>query len=186
MQIRARTLLTSFMNMMVELFNLITLLLSWSNADASDSSVTLKNRNFIKWQTYNGHTKSYSSIYWSPKKFTWTSPSVSFLGSKTNKNPGTLKTEPEPNDTQDLPVYARHIYDDINHVAAELVALHIDRRRVSGDVDLWEYIEEERFFGVGVRDEDVEKVFERWQLRNQLLHDFGESLEDGVVINGRL
>jgi hypothetical protein len=40
-QIMARTLLTSFMKMMVELFNLITLLLWLSNAEVSDSSVTL-------------------------------------------------------------------------------------------------------------------------------------------------
>jgi hypothetical protein len=44
MQIKARTLLTSFMNMMVELLRRMMLLLWLSKADVSDSSVTLKPR----------------------------------------------------------------------------------------------------------------------------------------------
>ena len=85
-----------------------------------------------------------------------------------------------------LPIYAGNVDDDIDHVAAEFVALHVDGRRVGGDVDLGEDVEEEGLFGVRVGDEDVEKVLERRQLRNQLLHDLGEAFEDGVVVDGGL
>ncbi len=35
------------------------------------------------------------------------------------------------------------------------------------------------------RDEEIEQVLERRQLRDQLLHHFAERLEDGVVVDGR-
>lgn len=33
------------------------------------------------------------------------------------------------------------------------------------------------------RDENVEKVLQRWQLRDKLLDDFAEGLEYGVVVD---
>lgn len=33
------------------------------------------------------------------------------------------------------------------------------------------------------RDEDVQKVLQGGQLRNQLLHHFAEGLEDGVIVD---
>ena len=82
-----------------------------------------------------------------------------------------------------VPVYAWDIDDDVDHVAAELVALHVDGRRVRGDVDLGEDVEEESFFGVWVRDEDVQQVFQGRQLRNQLLDDLRETLKDRIVVD---
>ena len=82
-----------------------------------------------------------------------------------------------------VPVYAWDIDDDVDHVAAELVALHVDGRRVRGDVDLGEDVEEESFFGVWVRDEDVQQVFQGRQLRNQLLDHLRETLKDRIVVD---
>ena len=42
-----------------------------------------------------------------------------------------------------LPVNARDVDDDVDHVAAQLVALHVDRRGVRRDVDLGHDVEEE-------------------------------------------
>lgn len=36
---------------------------------------------------------------------------------------------------------------------------------------------------VTYRDENVQKVLQGWELRNELLHHFTEGLEDGVVVD---
>ena len=82
-----------------------------------------------------------------------------------------------------VPVYAWDIDNDVDHVTAEFVALHVDGRRVRGDVDLGEDVEKESFFGVRVRDEDVQQVFQGRQLRNQLLDDLRETLKDRIVVD---
>ena len=46
----------------------------------------------------------------------------------------------------DLPVYTRHIDHDVDHLAAKLVRLHVDRRTVGCDVDLTNNVEEKSFF----------------------------------------
>ena len=42
------------------------------------------------------------------------------------------------------PVDAGEVDDDVDHVAAELVRLHVHRRRVGGDVDLGDDVEQKR------------------------------------------
>lgn len=44
-----------------------------------------------------------------------------------------------------IPVYTGQIHYHINHITAQLVALHINRRTVRGDIDLRDNIEEEGF-----------------------------------------
>lgn len=41
------------------------------------------------------------------------------------------------------PVYAGDVDDNVDHIAAQLVGLHVHRRAVGGDVDLTDNIEEE-------------------------------------------
>jgi hypothetical protein len=50
--------------------------------------------------------------------------------------------------------------------------LHVNRRRICGDVDLGKYVEEKSLLGVGVGDKDVEKVLQSGQLWNQFLNNF--------------
>ena len=47
--------------------------------------------------------------------------------------------------SHDAPVYAGDVDDEVDHITAELVGLHVDRRAVGGDVDLAHNIEQERF-----------------------------------------
>ncbi len=47
-------------------------------------------------------------------------------------------------------VDARYVYHNIDHVATQLVALHVNRRRVSGDVDLGYHVEKEGLFNARV------------------------------------
>ena len=51
---------------------------------------------------------------------------------------------------KNLPVYAADVDHQVDHVAAELVALHVHRRGVGGDVDLGHDVEQESFLGIGV------------------------------------
>lgn len=45
---------------------------------------------------------------------------------------------------ENIPVYARNVHHDVDHVAAQLVALHVNRRRVGCDVDFGYDVEKER------------------------------------------
>lgn len=44
------------------------------------------------------------------------------------------------------PIDAGNIDDDVNHVTAQLVRLHVHRTAVRGDVDLTDHVEQERLF----------------------------------------
>lgn len=46
---------------------------------------------------------------------------------------------------KDLPINARHVHDDINHITAQLIALHVHWGTVCGDVDLAHHIKQECF-----------------------------------------
>eukprot|EP01136_Pigoraptor_vietnamica_P000952 Opistho-1_new@26921 len=82
-------------------------------------------------------------------------------------------------------VNAGHVNDNVNHVARELVRLHVNGRAVCRNVDLADDVEEKRLLNARVRNEDVEEVFERRQLRNELLDDLAEGLENRVVVDAR-
>lgn len=41
------------------------------------------------------------------------------------------------------PVYAGDVYDDVDHVAAQFVGLHVHRRAVGGDVNFTNNIKQE-------------------------------------------
>mmetsp|Transcript_31964 Transcript_31964/g.43275 ORF Transcript_31964/g.43275 Transcript_31964/m.43275 type:complete len:249 (-) Transcript_31964:201-947(-) len=79
----------------------------------------------------------------------------------------------------------RDVDDDVDHVGAQLIGLHIHGIRVGRNINLTDYIKEKRFLHVAVRDKDVEEVFEGSQLGHELLDNLAKGLEDGVVINGR-
>jgi len=66
---------------------------------------------------------------------------------------------------------ARNIDDDVDHVAAQLVRLHVHRGAVRRHIDLAHHVDQKRLFNPTARDEDVEEVFESRELRNQLLDD---------------
>lgn len=82
-------------------------------------------------------------------------------------------------------VDTRYIDNDIYHVAAKFVDLHIDRRAVSGDIDFRKNVDQEGFLHTTVGDQDVEQILERRQLRYELLYHLREGLEDGVVVDRR-
>lgn len=58
------------------------------------------------------------------------------------------------------PVDTRQIHDHVNHVATQLVALHIHRRTIGGYVDLGHHIEQERLLNTRIRYQYVQQVFQ--------------------------
>ncbi|PNY24708.1 hypothetical protein TCAP_05354 [Tolypocladium capitatum] len=65
-------------------------------------------------------------------------------------------------------IHLCYVDDDVNVVAADLVAGHVGRGAVGGDVNLGQHVEEGAEAG------------------NEFLDDAAEGLEDGVVVNGEL
>lgn len=63
---------------------------------------------------------------------------------QSKKRQGTLST---PLCQKHAPVDARDVDDDVDHVGAELVALHVHGIRVRRHVDLGDHVEEEGFLG---------------------------------------
>jgi hypothetical protein len=88
-----------------------------------------------------------------------------------------------------------NVEHDVNHVAAQFVALHIDWGAVGGHVELAHHVKQECLFNAGILTksaslmtqtygaENVEQVFVGSQARNKLLNDFGKGFEDGVVVD---
>lgn len=108
------------------------------------------------------------------------------------------------------PVDAGHVEDDVDHVTAQFVGLHVHRGAVCGDVNLADDVKQEGLLDPGVlqkqrgghqrqggfrrrvgrphgtetyRYENVQKVLQSGQLRNELLDDLTEGLEDGVIVD---
>ncbi|CAN7981780.1 unnamed protein product, partial [Ixodes pacificus] len=46
---------------------------------------------------------------------------------------------------RDIPINAGNVHDDVDHVAAQLVRLHVDRRVVRGNVHLGHHVKQECF-----------------------------------------
>ena len=84
-----------------------------------------------------------------------------------------------------VPVDAGDVDQHVNELRAYLVVLHVHRRRVRGDIHLRYDIEEERLLDLRSVDEHVHHLRNEGDLRQQLLHDFGQGDVDGVVVNAR-
>ena len=80
-------------------------------------------------------------------------------------------------------VYFGEIDDDVDEVGAELVGGHVDGGGVAGDVDLGEDVEEVDFLEAAGGGDGVEEGLEGGQLGHEALDDFGEGLEDAVVVD---
>lgn len=61
-----------------------------------------------------------------------------------------------PKSIHHLPIYTGNIYHYINHVAAQLIWLHVHRRTVCCDVDFADYIEEKSFFNAWILQKEKE------------------------------
>lgn len=44
-----------------------------------------------------------------------------------------------------LPINAGHVHDDVDHVAAQFITLHVHRGAVCGDIDLAHHVKQECF-----------------------------------------
>lgn len=75
--------------------------------------------------------------------------------------------------------------DDVDVVAADLVAGHVGGGAVGGDVDLGEHVEQVRLLEAARAAEVGEHGLEGAQAGDELLDDLAEGLEDGVVVDGR-
>ncbi len=69
------------------------------------------------------------------------------------------------------PVYARDVHHYVDHVAAQLVALHVYRAGVGGNIDLGEDVEEEDLLRAAVGSKQVQEALEGAHLRDQALDD---------------
>lgn len=83
-----------------------------------------------------------------------------------------------------MPIQISDIHDDVNVVCAHLVNLHIDWSGVAGNVDLGENVEEIRFGHAAVVDKSVHEIVQGIKVRDELLNDFAECLENGIVVDG--
>lgn len=70
-------------------------------------------------------------------------------------------------------------------LTTQFIRLHIDGRAVRCNVDLRHNVKEKRFLDARVGDEDIEEIFKRRELRDELLDDFWECFEDAVVVDWR-
>lgn len=82
-------------------------------------------------------------------------------------------------------VHLGDVDDDVNVVGADLVAGHVGRRRVRGDVDLGQHVEQVRLLEAARAAQVGKHGLQGAELRDELLDDLGEGLEDGVVVDGR-
>lgn len=76
-----------------------------------------------------------------------------------------------------------HVDDDVDIIAADFIGGHIHRGGIGCDVNFRENIEEVCFLKTTVAAEIVEEGFKSREVRNQLLNDFAESFEDGMIID---
>ena len=61
--------------------------------------------------------------------------------------------------------------------------LHVDRGRVAGDVDLGDDVEEEGLLNLAPIYQGVHHLRDEGDLRQQFVHDLGESDVDGVIVD---
>ena len=86
------------------------------------------------------------TLVWKIRAETWCTgawcllPSEIFIYKTTLRFPQSVLHKSEVH----LPVYAWHVDDDIYHVTAQLVALHVDGGAVSRDVDLTDNVKQKR------------------------------------------
>jgi len=62
--------------------------------------------------------------------------------------------------------------------------LHVDGGRVTGDVDLRDYIEQESFLYLTPADQGVHHLGDEGHLGQQFVHDLGKRDVNGVVVDG--
>ncbi len=85
------------------------------------------------------------------------------------------------------PVYARDVYHYVDHVAAQLVALHVYRAGVGGNIDLGEDVEEEDLLRAAVGSKQVQEALEGAHLRDQALDDLKRNKSQiKIAIHGYL
>lgn len=98
-----------------------------------------------------------------------------------------LALQPLPPFIAALPraVHLSNIDDDVDVVRADLVARHVGSGTISGDVDLGEHVEEVGFLEAACTAKIGEHGFQGSQAGDELLDDFAEGFEDGVVVDGR-